>query len=429
MRSDMHFTPADEVARHVGTGVARIDVRAGTVSLDVAALREQFPSLESGIAHFDGPGGTQTPAVVGAAIARTLTRPLSNRGTSIASERNAEDAVTEFRRAVADLLGADPRGVVYGRSATQVTYDISRALAKTWSEGDEIVVTQLDHDCNVRPWIQAAEARGVVVRWLRMNPDTAELDVTDLDEVVNDRTRLVAVTAASNLLGTIPPLSLIAERAHAAGALVYVDGVHYAAHAAVDVAALGADFFVCSPYKFFGPHCAALAADPALLESLQPDKLLPSTDAVPERFELGTLPYEIMAGVTAAIDFIAGLAPNAATRRDRVIAAHHLIHDHELVLRRQIEAGLDGLGGRAHMHSRAAVRTPTLFFTFPAHDAAEAARFLADRGVLAPAGSFYAYEPVRALNLPGDAGMRVGLAPYNDLRDVDRLLDGLADFF
>jgi cysteine desulfurase family protein (TIGR01976 family) len=399
------------------------------VSLDVAALRRAFPSLQSGIAHFDGPGGTQTPAVVGAAIARTLTGPLSNRGTAIASERNAEDAVSEFRDAVADLLGADPRGVVYGRSATQITYDISRALAKTWSPGDEIVVTQLDHDCNVRPWVQAAHARGVVVRWLRMDPATAELDLTDLDEVVNDRTRLVAVTAASNLLGTIPPLPVIAERARAVGALVYADGVHYAAHAAVDVAALGADFFVCSPYKFFGPHCATLAADPALLESLRPDKLLPSTDAVPERFEFGTLPYEIMAGVTAAVDVIAGLAPAAGARRERLIAANRVIHDHELVLRERIEVGLAGFGGRLTVHSRASERTPTLFFTFPAHDAGEASQFLADRGVLAPAGSFYAYEPFRALNLPVDSGMRVGLAPYNDLSDVDRLLGGLADFF
>ena len=398
------------------------------MSLDVAALRSEFPSLGSGIAHFDGPGGTQTPAVVGAAIARTLTGPLSNRGTSIASERNAEHAVEAFREAVADLLGADPRGVVFGRSATQLTYDISRALAKSWSEGDEIVVTQLDHDCNVRPWIQAAEARGAVVRWLRMDPDTAELDLADLEEVVNDRTRLVAVTAASNLLGTIPPVAAIAARAHAVGALVYVDGVHFTAHASVDMAALGADFFVCSPYKFFGPHCAALVADPALLESLSPDKLLPSTDAVPERFELGTLPYEIMAGVTAAVDFIAGLAPAAGSRRDRLVAANHLIDDHELALRRHIEGGLSGFGDRVVVHSRALERTPTLFFSLPAHDAADASHFLAERGILAPAGSFYAYEPFRALGLPVDTGMRVGLAPYSDRSDVDRLLDGLADF-
>ena len=398
------------------------------MSLDVAALRAHFPSLDSGIAHFDGPGGTQTPAVVGAAIAETLTGPLSNRGTAVASERNADHAVHEFRSAIADLLGADPGGVVYGRSATQITYDFSRALAKTWSEGDEIVVTQLDHDCNVRPWVHAAEARGVVVRWLRLDPRTAELDLSDLDDVINARTRLVAVTAASNLLGTIPPVAAIAERGHAVGALVFVDGVHFAAHAAVDVRALGADFFVCSPYKFFGPHCGALVAAPSLLESIKPDKLLPSTDNVPERFELGTLPYETMAGVTAAVDFIAAIAPEGGTRRERLIEANHLIDAHELRLRKRIEGALEGLGDRVVLHSRAVERTPTLFFTFPAHDACEAVRHLAERDILAPAGSFYAYEPFRALKVPVDAGMRVGLAPYSDDSDVDRLLDALADF-
>jgi cysteine desulfurase family protein (TIGR01976 family) len=396
------------------------------VGPDITALRAQFPSLASGIAHFDGPGGTQTPAVVGEAIARTLTGPLSNRGTSIASERNADDAVAGFRAAMADLLAADPRGIVYGRSATQLTYDFSRALAKTWEPGDEIVVSELDHDANVRPWIQAAEARGVAVRRLPLDPATAELDLTDLDAIVNDRTRLVAVTAASNLLGTIPPVARIAARAHAVGALVYVDGVHYAAHAAVDVAALGADFFVCSPYKFFGPHCAALAADPALLETLRPDKLLPSTDVVPERFELGTLPYEIMAGVTAAVDFIAGIAPDAGTRRERLVAASRAVDEHELALRREVEAGLRVFGDRVTLYSRAAERTPTLYFTFADRDAAQVSALLADRGVLAPSGSFYAYEPFRALRLPVDSGLRVGLAAYSDRSDVDRLLEGLA---
>lgn len=394
----------------------------------MSALRSAFPSLESGIAHFDGPGGTQTPAVVGAAVAAALTRPLSNRGRSVLSERNADDAVRDFRSAIADLLAADERGVVYGRSATQLTYDFSRALARTWAEGDEVVVTELDHDANVRPWMQAAQARGVLVRRLRLDPRTGELDLSDLDEVVNERTRLVAVAAASNLLGTIPPVATIARRAHEVGALVYVDGVHYTPHASVDVAALGADFFVCSPYKFFGPHCAALVAAPDLLESVRGDKLLPSSDAVPERFELGTLPYELMAGVTAAVDFIAGLAPGDGARRERLIAADGLIHAHELALRERIEDGLRGFGDAVRLHSRARERTPTLFFTFPGRDAREASRLLAERDILAPSGSFYAYEPFRALGLDVDAGMRVGLAAYSDRADVDRLLEGLADF-
>lgn len=397
------------------------------MTLDVAALRTQFPSLASGLAHFDGPGGTQTPTVVGDAIARTLTSPLSNRGTVSLGERNADAAVTGFRSAYADLLGADARGVVYGRSATQLTYDFSRTLAKDWQPGDEIVVSQLDHDSNIRPWIQAAERAGVTVRWLELDPATAELDLSALDTIITERTRLVAVTAASNLLGTKPPVARIAERAHAVGALVYVDGVHFAAHASVDVAALGADFFVCSPYKFYGPHCAALAADPALLETLRFDKLLPSSNDVPERFELGTLPYEVMAGATAAVDFIAGLG-RGETRRERLLAANESIDEHELRLRGRIEEGLAAFGERVTLHSVAADRTSTLFFTLADRDAGDAFRFLAERDVVAPAGSFYAHEPFAALRLDVDGGVRVGLAPYNDDAEIDRLLTGLADF-
>jgi cysteine desulfurase family protein (TIGR01976 family) len=395
---------------------------------DVAALRAQFPSLASGIAHFDGPGGTQAPAVVGEAIARTLTGPLSNRGTGVASEQNAEDTILAFRTALADLLGASPAGIVYGRSATQIAYDFSRHLAKTWTPGDEVVVTQLDHDANVRPWIQAAAANGVTVRWLRLDPTSAELRLDELDEVVGERTRLVAVTAASNLLGTKPPIDQIARRVHEVGALVYVDGVHYTAHAAVDISALGADFFACSPYKFYGPHCAALAADPALLETLNPDKLWPSTNDVPERFEFGTLPYEIMAGATAAVDFIANLAPSGGSRRERLAVANHLIEEHELRLRRRIEEGLAVFNDRLTIHSRAADRTSTLFLTFRDKNATDAYRFLAACDILAPAGTFYAYEPFRALNLDVDDGLRIGLAPYNDDLEVDRLLSAFEEF-
>lgn len=398
------------------------------MTLDVAALRARFPSLASGIAHFDGPGGTQTPAVVGEAIARTLTAPLSNRGTVVASERNADAVVREFRAAIADLVGGTADGVVYGRSATQLTYDFSRALAKSWGPGDEIVVTQLDHDANVRPWIQAADAVGATVRWLELDPTTADLDLSGLDDLVTDRTRLVAVTGASNLLGTKPDVARIARRAHEVGALVWVDGVHLAAHAAVDVAALGADLFVCSPYKFFGPHCAAVIAEPALLDTIVPDKLLPSSNAVPERFELGTLPYELMAGATAAVDFIASLSPIDGSRRERIVAAHHEIDEHERRLRARIEEGIGRLSDRIALHSIAVDRTPTLFLTFRDRDAADAYLAFADRDVLAPAGSFYAVEPFRALGLDVDGGLRVGLAAYNDDSEVDRLLDALEAF-
>lgn len=393
------------------------------MSLDVTALRADFPSLASGIAHFDGPGGTQTPRQVGEAVAATLTGPLSNRGTGVVSQTNADDTVTAFRAAYADLLGADPAGIVHGRSATQLTYDLSRAIAKQWSAGDEVVVTRLDHDANVRPWIQT----GATVRWIDFDPATSEIDWDTVRAAINPRTRLVAVTGASNLIGTKPPVRAIADAAHAVGALVYVDGVHYTAHQLVDVAALGADLFVCSPYKFLGPHCGVLAAAPALLDTLRPDKLLPSTDAVPERFELGTLPYEILAGATAAVDYLAAIAPgDAVDRRDRLRNSLHAVHEHELRLGELLEAGLAELD--VVVHSRAADRTPTLLLTLPGRRTWDAFEFLAARGVLAPAGSFYAYEPFRRLHLDDDHGLRLGLAPYLNDDDIARAIDGLAAF-
>ena len=327
---------------------------------------------------------------------------------------------------MADLFGADPRGVVHGRSATALTYDLSRTLARTWSAGDEVVVCELDHDANVRPWVQAAERVGATVRWLRLDPATGELDLGSLD-AITERTRLVAITAASNLIGTRPPVATVAARAHEVGALVHVDAVHHAAHAAPDLAAMGADSAVCSPYKFFGPHCGALVADPALLETLRPDKLVPSSDAVPERFELGTLPYEVLAGVTAAIDFIASWSPVEADRRGRLVAATASIAEHELRLRTRLEEGLAALGDRVALHSRAADRTSTVYLTLRDGSPEEAYEALAARDVLVPAGTFYAVETFRALGLPVDSGLRIGLAAYNDDTEVDRLLQGLTD--
>lgn len=399
------------------------------MSFDVAAFRTLFPSLRSGIAHFDGPGGTQTPQPVADAVAATLAGPLSNRGTGILSESNADAAVHAFRAAAADLIGAPAQGIVFGRSATQITYDISRAIAKGWGPGDEVVVSRLDHDANVRPWVQAAEARGATVRWIDIDPATAELDLASADAAIGPRTRLVALTAASNLLGTVPPVRAVADRAHAVGARMYVDGVHYTAHRFVEMAALGADLYVCSAYKFLGPHCALLGAAPELLETLHPDKLLPSTNVVPERFELGTLPYELLAGVTAAIDVLASIAPGTATgRRERLRASFHALDAHELALRTRLEAGLAALGPDVVVHSRAADRTPTLLLTLPGRRTADAYAFLATRDILAPAGSFYAIEPFRRLALADTDGLRLGLAPYTTAEEIDRVLAGLADF-
>ena len=396
------------------------------MSLDVAAVRASFPALSAGVAHFDGPGGSQTPDVVAQAVAAALVAPMANRGSVTQAERNADAVVLAARQAVADLTGGDPGGVVFGRSATALTYELSRVLSAGWGPGDEVVVTRLDHDANIRPWVQAAADRGATVRWAEFDPGSGELDPGAVGMLVNERTRLVAVTGASNLIGTRPDIAAITSVAREAGALTWVDGVHLTAHARVDVQELAPDFYVCSPYKFLGPHCGCLVAAPALLETLHPAKLVPSTDAVPERFELGTLPYELLAGTTAAVDFLAALGVGG-TRRGRLVTAMDAIEAHEDRLRERIELGLRDLPG-VTVRSRAQRRTPTLLLTFDGRDAADAYRFLAERGVNAPAGSFYAIEASRWLGLGDTGGLRIGLAPYNDDADVDRLLAGLREF-
>ncbi|WML78957.1 cysteine desulfurase-like protein [Streptomyces sp. VNUA74] len=396
------------------------------MALDVDAIRAQIPALKSGSARFDAPGGTQTPQPVIDAITEALANPLANRGRTTEGERNADGIVADARDALGDLLGTEPRGIVLGRSATQLAYDLARTLAKDWGPGDEVVVTRLDHDSNIRPWIQAAEAAGASVRWADFDPATGELLPEHIEAVLSPRTRLVAVTAASNLIGTMPDLPAVARLTHGAGALLHVDAVHYASHAVVDPAALGADTLVCSPYKFLGPHLGVLAARPEFLETLRPDKLLPSSDAVPERFELGTLPYELLAGARAAVDFLAGLETEAGgTRRERLVASFAALEAHEDALRGRIERGLAGLDG-VTVHSRAARRTPTLLFTVAGLSPAEVYRRLAERGVDAPAGTFYALEAARHLGLGDEGGVRVGLAPYTSADDVDRLLTALA---
>lgn len=401
---------------------------------DVASVRSHFPALTEGAAHFDGPGGSQTPDVVGRAVADTLTSAISNRGTVTASERRAEQVVTDSRAALADLLGADPRGIVFGRSATALTYDLARALAKGWGPGDEVVVTRLDHDANIRPWVQAAESVGATVRWVDFDPATGELSADAVAAAICERTRLVATTAAANLIGTRPPVCRVADLAHEVGALHWVDGVHATAHASVDLAALRADFWTCSPYKFMGPHCGVLAAAPALLETLHPDKLLPSSDAVPERFELGTLPYELMAGTTAAVDFIASLADAdadadtgaGASRRERIELGMKAVHAHERTLLDVLEPALRAIPG-VTVHSNARSRTPTLLFTVAGRDPQEIRGRLAERGINAPAGHFYAIECSRHLGLGDSGGVRVGLAPYTSADDIDRLISALTE--
>ncbi|HKE63890.1 MAG TPA: cysteine desulfurase-like protein [Micromonosporaceae bacterium] len=395
------------------------------MSYDVAAVRAHFPALREGAAHFDGPGGSQVPTEVAQAVAATLTAAVANRGHVTVAERRAERAVVEARAAMADLLGAHPEGIVFGRSMTQLTYDFSRALAKDWRSGDNVVVTRLDHDANLRPWIQAAEARDVAAHIVDFDPDSGELAVDAVAAAIDERTRVVAVTGASNLIGTRPDVPAIAAAAHRAGALCYVDGVHLTPHAPVDVVRLGADAYVCSPYKFCGPHLGVLAAAPELLATIHPDKLLPATDEVPERFEFGTLPYELLAGVTAAVDFIAGLVPSDTGRRESVRTSMRAVEDYEAELLRKLEHGLAQIDG-VRFHSRASHRTPTVLFTVDGIASSEVSQSLAEVGVNAPAGDFYAAECARVLGLADVGGVRAGIGLYTDASDVARLIEAVA---
>lgn len=397
------------------------------MTYDVERIRSHFPSLNTGLAFFCGPGGSQVPDVVGAAIAAAITKPISNRNTNTESEKNAEEIVVGFRQAVGDLIDVDPRGVVYGRSWTQLTYDFSRTLAKSWGPGDEIVVSRLDHDSNIRPWIQAAEAVGATVRWAEFDSATSELTVAAVEAVLSPKTKLVAVTGAGNTIGTKPDLKAIGVAVHKVGALFFVDGVHLTPHAAISVKEIGADFFGLSFYKLMGPHCAALAASPALLETLNNDKLLPATSAVPERFEFGTLPYELMAGCIAAIDFIAEMAPgNGATRREKIVNSMNALEKYEDGLLEYLESSVKALPGVV-MYGHAKHRTPTIYFSCAGHSSADIYTAMASKGVTLPASNFYALEVSRTLGLGDSGALRAGLAPYSIKDDVDRLVSGLKE--
>jgi cysteine desulfurase family protein (TIGR01976 family) len=397
--------------------------------LDIDRIRGDFPALDDGTAYFDGPGGTQVPRQVAEVVASTLTSGISNRGGVTASERRAEEVVLAARRAVADLLGAHERGVVFGRSMTQLTYDVSRTLAKDWGPGDEVVVTRLDHDANIRPWVQAAQAVGASVRWVGFDRETADLTVDAVRRELSPSTRLVAMTGASNVLGTRPDLPAIADALRESGALLYLDGVHLTPHTPVDVTATGADFYTCSPYKFLGPHHGVLVASPERLEQLPVDKLVPSTDEVPERLELGTLPYELLAGTTAAVEYLAGLASHnshAPDRRARVLASMQALETYEAELCDRLLEGLRRIPG-VQLHGAPMRHTPTAFFSVAGRSGREVSEHLASRGVNAPASNFYAIEASRWMGLGDTGAARAGLAPYTSTEDVDRLVAGVVE--
>jgi cysteine desulfurase family protein (TIGR01976 family) len=398
------------------------------LTFEVSRVRAAYPALTDGNAYLDGAAGTQVPSAVIDAIAGAYRGGISNvHGAFAASDRSGE-IVAAARSAVADLVGGAAEGVIVGPSMTALTYRLAAVLSRRWAPGDSIVVSRLDHDANIRPWVQAADRAHVTVHWADVDPSTGELSASQYGNLVDSRTRLVAVTAASNILGTRPDVAAIAAIAHHVGALTYVDGVHATPHGPVSMTDLGADFYATSAYKWGGPHVAAVAADPELLEPLRPDKLVPSPDDVPERFELGTLPFADLAGVTAAVDHLAGLCGSAGpSRRSRLLASMAEVESYELKLFARL---LDGLAGMSHvtLYGKPAHRTPTAYFTVAGRSPSSVASALAAAGVNVWDGDNYACELVRDLGLAASGGaVRAGLVHYNDASDVERLLTAVAE--
>ena len=395
------------------------------MTFDIERIRAGYPALAEGFVHLDGAAGTQVAAPVIDAVSGTLRRAVSNRGAAFAASRRSGEIVAAAREAVADLVGGVSGGVVFGASATALTYLVSRTMARTWRPGDEVVVSRLDHDANVRPWVQAAESAGAIVRWADVDPDTGELPAKQYADLVSPRTRVVAITAASNAIGTVPRVRDVADLAHSAGAQVYVDGVHATAHLPVDIGALGADFYVTSAYKWSGPHIAAVIADPAAWEPLTPAKLIPSPDSVPDRFEFGTLSFELLAGVTAAVDFLAGLAAApTSSRRDRVVASMTAAAAYERELADRLLAGL-AANPSVTVCPAPDDRCPTVSFRIRGQAPAATARALGDRGICVYSGDYYAYEYFAAAGWGG--AVRASIYHYNTGDEVDLLLAALAD--
>jgi cysteine desulfurase family protein (TIGR01976 family) len=398
------------------------------VTFDVKRVRAGYPALSDGYAYLDGAAGTQVPSAVIEAIADTYRSGIGNVGGTFPASERSGSIVAECRRALADLTGGSPDGVILGPNMTTLTYRLADTLSRRWKPGDEVVVSRLDHDANIRPWVQAAARHGVTVRWAEVDIATAELPPAQYGDLLSERTRLVAVTAASNVVGTRPDMAAIAAAAHAVGALVYVDGVHATPHVPVDVRALGADFYATSAYKWSGPHIGTVVAEPALLETLHPDKLAPAPEGVPGRFERGTAAFADLAAVAAAVEHLASLDPAATgSRRERVQASMAAIEEYETRLFARL---LGGLGAMEHvtLYGRAARRAPTAFFTVAGHSPRQVAEYLAARQVNVWHGDNYAWELTGAFGLRDSGGaVRAGLVHYNDQPDVDRLLTAVAD--
>ena len=400
-------------------------------SLNTAAIRAQFPALrreEHGttVAWFDGPGGSQVPQSVIDAISSFLSRGGSNHGGAFAASRESDEAHEIARAAVADLFGARPDDhIAFGMNMTSLNFSLSRALSATWAPGDEVVVTRLDHDANVAPWLRAAADRGATVRWVPFNPTTYRLDLDRLAEVVGSRTKVVAITHASNAIGTIVDIAAATRIAHDAGAVIVVDAVHYAPHGLIDIAGTDCDFLLASSYKFFGPHIGALAGRAALLEELDAYKVRPSPATGPGKWETGTQSFEALTGVTAAVNHIAGLAADEPTRRHQIAAAYAAIQDHAIDLGERFLAGLPETATVFGITDDLTARTPTFAIELDGISARRLATELGDRGIYVTDGDYYAVEVMKALDRSDGGLVRIGFLHYTTEDEVDRLLGAL----
>ena len=413
-------------------------------ALDPAALRRRFPALaRTGgdglpVIYADAPGGSQVPETVIDAIAAHLRSGISNTHGAFAASEETDALIAEARRAASDVTGADPGEIVFGPNSTTLLLHLSRSFGRTLRPGDEVVVTTLDHDANVRPWVLAAEDAGATVRWVDVRDHDVTLDLDSFDAALSDKTRLVAFTLASNAVGTIPPAAELIRRVHDVGALAAVDGVHFAQHRALDLHALDADILACSPYKFFGPHLGVLSVRRELLDTWTPYKLRPAPDEAPDRWETGTQNHEGLAGLIAAVEYLAdvgrtyGAVDTGDDRRAAVVAGFDAIGTHERELSERFLRGVNDLPnvrlwGVADV-DRLDERTPTFAVRVDDQDPLKTATELARRGIYVWDGHYYAITVMERLGLLDSGGaVRIGFCHYHSADDVDRVLDALAD--
>ena len=406
-----------------------------TSTLDLSWVRSQFPSLSQPVnghpaIFLDGPGGTQVPQRVIDAISDYLRHNNANTGGAYATSRNTDAMIADARAAMADFLGCAADEIVFGPNMTTLTYAMSRSIGRDLRGGDEIVLTHLDHDANISPW-RALEERGVTIRMVDIHEEDCTLDMDDLARKITNKTKLVAVGYASNAVGTINDVHKIVGLAHQHGALAYIDAVHYAPHGPIDVRALDCDFLVCSTYKFFGPHMGVLCGKREHLQRLQPYKVRANTNAVPNRWEWGTLNHECIAGIAACVDYMADLGrhanPTVSSRRAAILAAYAAIQKQEHELMANLIRGLLEIPGvklyGIQDPNRFDERCPTVAVRINGFSPLQLATQLGERGIFTWDGNYYALNLTERLNVEKDGGfLRIGLAHYNTAEEVERLL-------